>query len=191
MSITKSLAPAQPVAGGPVTFTLAVANTGPSTARDVVVSDELIAALGGASATVTGGGTCQVAGQQVTCSLPSLASGATATVTVRTTVDPGFTGAVTNTATVKASTPDPDQSNNSASVTEGLGDGACPDVGSRVTRDDLPRSGDDEGGLGCHGRPGRQGHLRGDRSQPWPVDGVRRDRDRRHARRADTADGQR
>ena len=135
VSLTKSLEPAEPVAGGPVTFTLTATNAGPSTARDVRVSDTLIAALTGATATMTGGGTCEVTGQQVDCSVASLASGGSTTVTVRATVDADFTGDVTNTATVAASTPDPDPSNNTASVTEALGTGTCPasTPGARVT----------------------------------------------------------
>ncbi|PUA79781.1 DUF11 domain-containing protein [Nocardioides currus] len=134
VSITKTLAPAEPVAGGPVTFTLTVANAGPSTARDVVVADSLIAALGDVSATMTAGGSCAVTGRDVSCRVDTLAPGATETITVRATVAPDFTGDVTNVATVTSSTPDPDQANNSASVTEALGSGSCANArGARVT----------------------------------------------------------
>lgn len=124
LSITKSMAPTTPVAGEDVTFTMVVRNAGPSTARQVVVSDSLIDPLSGATASITGGGTCGVAGQQVTCDVASLASGDQVTVTVEARVDAGYTGEVSNVGTVTAVTPDPDTSNNTARVTES-GTGSC------------------------------------------------------------------
>jgi uncharacterized repeat protein (TIGR01451 family) len=118
LSITKTMAPTTPVAGKDVTFTMVVRNAGPSTARDVVVADSLIAPLGGATASMTDGGTCRVQGQDVTCSIATLASGSQTTVTVTAALDAAFTGEVTNTATVSAATPDPDPANNTAQVTE-------------------------------------------------------------------------
>ncbi|NYE35991.1 putative repeat protein (TIGR01451 family) [Nocardioides cavernae] len=130
LSITKTMAPAKPVAGGDVTFTMAVRNAGPSTARQVVVADTLIDPLAGATATVTGGGTCRVEGQQVTCDVAALAAGEGVTVTVRATVDAGYRGEVSNVATVRAATPDPDEANNVARVTES-GTGSCVPDGRR------------------------------------------------------------
>ncbi|MBA3780411.1 MAG: DUF11 domain-containing protein [Nocardioides sp.] len=130
LSIDKTMAPARPVAGGTVTFTMVVANAGPSAARDVVVSDELIAALGKATATMTGGGTCRVDGQQVTCSLASLPSGASATVTIDATVDPAYAGEIANVASVRSATADPDLSDNTDRVVETPGAGACATAGN-------------------------------------------------------------
>ena len=130
LSITKTMAPTKPVAGADVTFTMVVRNAGPSTARQVVVSDTLIDPLGSASASITGGGSCRVEGQQVTCDLASLATGAEATITVRATIDAGYAGEVTNVVTVRSATADPDESDNTARVTES-GTGSCVPNGRR------------------------------------------------------------
>ena len=130
LSITKTMAPAAPVAGADVTFTMVVRNAGPSTARQVVVSDTLIDPLGSASASITGGGSCRVEGQQVTCDVASLATGAEATITVRATIDAGYAGEVTNVVTVRSATADPDESDNTARVTES-GTGSCVPNGPR------------------------------------------------------------
>jgi len=129
LSISKSMAPAGLVAGEDVTFSLVVTNQGLSTARDVVVTDVLIDGLIRASAEMTDGGTCRVRGQQVTCTLDALATGATATVTIHATVDPSYTGTVTNTAEVTASTTDPDLSDNTDTVTEDPDAASCRSTG--------------------------------------------------------------
>ncbi|WP_322919226.1 hypothetical protein [Nocardioides renjunii] len=144
VSITKTVSPATPVAGEQLTFTLVVRNDGPSAARDVVVSDRLDEVLGEAAATATDGGTCRIEGPEVTCTLPTLGTGRSATVTVTATVDPAHTGAVSNTASVTAATPDPDGTDNSATVTATVGTGTgltieksassrTVDAGERVT----------------------------------------------------------
>ena len=51
---------------------------------------------------------------QVDCALGTLASGASATVTI--TVTPGARGVITNRARVGSSAPDPDRSNNTATT---------------------------------------------------------------------------
>ncbi|GAA5107345.1 hypothetical protein GCM10023339_05250 [Alloalcanivorax gelatiniphagus] len=133
VSITKTMAPTRPVAGKDVTFTMVVANAGPSTARDVAVSDTLIDALGGATASMTGGGTCRVEGRAIACSIATLATGAQATVTVTATVDDAYTGEVTNVGTVSAVTPDPVAGNNTSRVTEsGTSTCAPSDVDGKV-----------------------------------------------------------
>ena len=58
-SITKTFSPAQPVAGGPVTYTLTMHNDGPGTV-DMVAADLLPAALQNPTASISGGtGNCQ------------------------------------------------------------------------------------------------------------------------------------
>ncbi len=124
LSLTKTMSPQKPVAGRSVTFTMLVRNAGPSTARQVVLSDELIPALAEATASITGAGSCRVEERLVTCTVAALAPGASATVTVRARVDEAYTGEVTNVAAVSAATPDPDPSNNTAWVGES-GAGSC------------------------------------------------------------------
>ncbi|MET0736084.1 MAG: hypothetical protein ABWY55_10650 [Microbacterium sp.] len=118
VSVTKTAAPVQPVAGENVTFTVTLANAGPSTATSVVLSDVLppgLTLLGvdpGAGVDCAGTAT-------VTCTIDALAPGASTTVDVRMNVPAGFdlqVGAV-NTATVTSATPDPVAGNDTASAT--------------------------------------------------------------------------
>nr|WP_300142483.1 DUF11 domain-containing protein [Propionicimonas sp.] len=101
-------------AGRTAIFFLSVVNTGPSTAADVVLSDTFPDLL---TPTAVSGGDCAITGQQVTCSYPTLARGEirTAMVMAAVALDAGD-GAVTNTASATASTPDPDAANNTASA---------------------------------------------------------------------------
>ena len=101
-------------AGSNLDYTLTVHNAGPDTASDVSVSDPLPAGVTLVSATPSQG-TC-AGTSTVTCDLGSLATGAPNDVTVTVVVTPARTAApsVTNTATVSASTGDPDYSNNQA-----------------------------------------------------------------------------
>jgi uncharacterized repeat protein (TIGR01451 family) len=62
-------------------------------------------------------GTCGIAGSTVTCDLGALAAHARATITISGTLAGGTAGQfLDNTATVSATQPDPDQSNNSDSI---------------------------------------------------------------------------
>ena len=101
------------------TYTLNVTNTGPSTALEVTVVDDLPALVTATSATGAGW-TCVIAddGSAVSCTRPSLASGATAPIVLEVAVgDPGEGVSIANTATVDATTPDPDPTNNTSTVT--------------------------------------------------------------------------
>ena len=97
-------------------YTLEVTNNGFADAAAVTVSDPLPTGTAYVSA-VTTLGTCSYAATPptVTCTLGTLASGATAGITV--TVTPPAAGTITNTATASSSTtPDPDTSNNTSSA---------------------------------------------------------------------------
>lgn len=104
--------------GDELTFTLAVANAGPSQASSVVVSDTIPDGLTYRSATGDGW-TCAEAAAVVTCDLAApLGPGDSAEdITVVVTVEPGAYPGVDNTATVTSVTPDPDTSDNSSTVT--------------------------------------------------------------------------
>lgn len=116
VSIVKTMTPIAPVPGQQVRFSLVVRNSGPSTATGVAVTDDLAAALTGASATTTGG-TCAINGSNsLSCALGSISPTGTATVTVTGTLAPGFTGVLTNTARASSSVPDPDTTNNASTV---------------------------------------------------------------------------
>lgn len=103
------------VAGGPIAYTLTVRNSGPSTARAVVVSDPLPASVTVTQASLPAG--CTLSGRTVTCTLGDLAPDATRTITLNGTVDPAQSGTLTNTASVSSTTPDPDPTDNSATAT--------------------------------------------------------------------------
>jgi uncharacterized repeat protein (TIGR01451 family) len=108
LSITKTDAPDPVVAGTPLTYTLHVANAGPSAAIGVTVTDTLPGGVTFGAATPSQG-TCTLAGGTLTCALGTIAPGATATVTV--TVTPTAPGTISNTAVVTSSTPDPASGN--------------------------------------------------------------------------------
>jgi uncharacterized repeat protein (TIGR01451 family) len=113
VSITKSVDSSIVANGGTVTYTLIVQNSGPSTARDAVVSDPLDPASFADVSAQSTQGSCDAT---VSCSLGALAAGGTATITITATVTAHDTTLV-NTASVSSSTPDPDDSNNTGSAT--------------------------------------------------------------------------
>lgn len=115
VSITKtdSADPVDP--GESFTYDLVVTNQGPADATNVVVNDPVPPGVTVTAADGPGGG-CVVTGNDVNCTRNALADGATWTITVDATVDPGNGGGpLTNTATVVADQIDPDPSNNSSS----------------------------------------------------------------------------
>ena len=103
--------------GDDLTFTISVTNDGPSTARDVVVTDTLPAGLEFVSASGTDW-TCTNAGNEVTCLLATrLASGATAPpITLVTGVRPAAHPGVDNVVVVESNTPETDPTDNRDSV---------------------------------------------------------------------------
>jgi len=105
--------------GDSFTFTLTVTNAGGGDATGVVVTDAIPAGLNVDGATFTGGsngpGTCTVSGQNVTCSIGDLASGASASVTITVTATADACPMVTNRATVTATNEDPANASNNTS----------------------------------------------------------------------------
>jgi uncharacterized repeat protein (TIGR01451 family) len=112
LAITK-VGPSSVTPGQLVTWTITVDNTaGPSDARNVVVDDVLPTNVGPATISSSQGGCIALP-----CSLGTLLSGATATVTITATVDQATLLDVTNRATVISDTDDTDPANNAAAVT--------------------------------------------------------------------------
>jgi uncharacterized repeat protein (TIGR01451 family) len=104
--ISKTDGQTSAVAGTSSTYTITVVNSGPSAVVDAGVLDSLPAAFTSATWTcfAAGGGHCDNAGPtagnfNTTVDLPA---GGSATFTVTGTLDPTFTGVLTNTATVAA-----------------------------------------------------------------------------------------
>lgn len=113
LSITKSSTPSGTViAGSAVAYTLNVSNAGPSPASAVSVTDTLPPGFVFTSASGTGW-TCNQSAGTVTCTLPSLAVGPANPITINGTA-PAAAGPITNTATVSATNPDPNSTNNTA-----------------------------------------------------------------------------
>jgi uncharacterized repeat protein (TIGR01451 family) len=115
LSVVKA-GPASAIAGGQVTYTITVSNNGPDAAVAATLDDPTPAGLTfvSASAPCAGG---------FPCALGDLAAGANVVVSATFDVDPNATGSVFNTASVGASTPDPDPSDNESSVTTPIGSG--------------------------------------------------------------------
>jgi hypothetical protein len=99
----------------PITFTAVVTNNGPSSAQQVTFVDPLNDLYPEVKSVSTTAGTCETQPfQQITCSLGTLASGATATVTMRMVIN--RSGLVTDSVAVISATADPDDENNVATA---------------------------------------------------------------------------
>lgn len=114
LAITKTDSPDPVTVGSNVTYTIGVTNNGPSTATNVVVSDNVPPATSFVSASASQG-TCSFSGGLVTCNLGTVFSAGTATVTM--VVTTSTSGTLSNTATVSATEPDPNTANNMATAT--------------------------------------------------------------------------
>jgi uncharacterized repeat protein (TIGR01451 family) len=112
VSVSKTASPNPGVAGAALTYRVVVTNNGPAPATNVNLTDTLPAGVT-FNATATTQGSCN-ATAPVNCSIGTLANGASAVITI--TVLPNAAGQVTNTATVTGSEPEPDASNNTATL---------------------------------------------------------------------------
>jgi uncharacterized repeat protein (TIGR01451 family) len=106
LSITKTTAATSVMPGGTLTYTITVANAGPSAATGVVVSDTLPAGTQFVSATPSQGSCSGTT--TVTCNLGTINNGANATITLQTLVT-ATTGTISNSATVTSPVSDPDE----------------------------------------------------------------------------------
>jgi uncharacterized repeat protein (TIGR01451 family) len=111
LAVTMSDDPDPVAAGGTLVYTVAVANLGPGPSPLTTVTGTL--PVGVAFLSASGG--CAHAAGVVSCTLGTLASGTTSTVTIAAAVAPGLAGIVTSTASVSGSAPDPVTANNTDS----------------------------------------------------------------------------
>jgi uncharacterized repeat protein (TIGR01451 family) len=104
----------------PLSYAVSVANTGPSHATGLTLTDTLPAGVTFVSS-VPGPPTCSLAGATLTCALGALAAGSTTMVTINVTVNGSAAGILVNTATVSGGETDPDPSDNTASAATAVG----------------------------------------------------------------------
>ncbi|GJM08882.1 MAG: hypothetical protein DHS20C11_11580 [Lysobacteraceae bacterium] len=111
LSITKEGSVETVVVWFDMSYTITVANAGPETAENVVVSDTLPADV-----FVNGGttGCLNDPGGMPNCLLEDIAPGDSVQYSFDISVELGASGVLTNTATVESDTADPDDSNNTA-----------------------------------------------------------------------------
>jgi uncharacterized repeat protein (TIGR01451 family) len=123
--ISKRSTPSQVALGQPLTYTILVTNTGPATATNLLVEDTLPPHLsfhGSSEVMVSKGAGVDlgITGATLTVTLSELRVGGVMTITARTRVGAGVSGAaVINTASVTAPN-EANPANNSTSVTTGL-----------------------------------------------------------------------
>jgi uncharacterized repeat protein (TIGR01451 family) len=126
LSITKSDSPDPVSTGAPLTYSIQVANAGPDTATNIVVTDNLPKGVSFVSADSTQG-SCSASGkknnQKVTCMLGTIGFAAGPTynpgpisVVIRV-LAPQKAGTITNTASVTSDQTDPKSGNNTATAT--------------------------------------------------------------------------
>jgi uncharacterized repeat protein (TIGR01451 family) len=114
LALSQTAAPAAPLVGQDLAFTLTVTNRGPNPAPGVVVTDPLPGGVMFVSA-VPSQGSFALNNGSLRCDLGRLAPGASATIVVR--VRPTAPGPVTNTARVSGALPDPVPGNDVATAT--------------------------------------------------------------------------
>jgi uncharacterized repeat protein (TIGR01451 family) len=113
LAVTMSDSPDPVKKGAKLTYNITVRNNGPQAASGVVLTDSLPANIIFVQASTTKG-SCQGT-STVTCSLGSLASGASANVKI--VIKPISAGTISNSASVASSVADPNGANNSATAT--------------------------------------------------------------------------
>jgi uncharacterized repeat protein (TIGR01451 family) len=111
LALTKVDTPDPVGLGEPLTWTIRATNRGPLASEQVTVTDALDPSVTLRQPPAASQGTCS-GGRTVTCALGTLASGASATVTLL--VTPGRAGDLRNTAVVRGARADPDLENNTA-----------------------------------------------------------------------------
>lgn len=109
---TASPTPAEP--GNLLTYTITVANAGPSAAENVVLTDDIPASLSGVEFSVDGGITFSP--WSGSYALGTLAAGDSRTIFIRGVVSSSVSGEIRNTAVASSTTPDPDPDNNTSTV---------------------------------------------------------------------------
>ena len=121
LSITKSVTPGTVVPGGTITYSIVLANAGPSVASSATLSDTFPSSLQNLAVVDDGPYACApLAGSTLTCTIGTHAVGMSATITITGTLTAGtyadFT-LVPNTTSISSTTPDPNTANNKSTAT--------------------------------------------------------------------------
>ncbi|MEK6300258.1 MAG: C25 family cysteine peptidase [Acidobacteriota bacterium] len=118
LSISKTVSSPTIVVGSNATYTITLTNNGFDPASSVVVTDNLPAAVTFFSCNSTAGGVCGGSGNNRTVSFTTLASGASATITIVATLNCSVANGVIvgNTASVTSAVADPVSGNDSSTV---------------------------------------------------------------------------
>lgn len=114
ISVVKTAAPNPAVPGNMLTYTVTVANAGPSASENVVLTDVIPSSLSNVEYSTNGGITFSPWSGSL--ALGTLAAGENRTILIRGTLSPSASGQIVNTAVVSSSTPDPDPDNNTSTV---------------------------------------------------------------------------
>ncbi|RDY26564.1 DUF11 domain-containing protein [Romboutsia weinsteinii] len=112
--VMKTAVPSSAVPGTLLTYPVEVVNLGPSSAENVVLSDNIPATILNPEFSVDGGVTFNP--WTGSLDIGTLAAGDSLTILIQGTVSLNATGEIVNTATVTSSTPDPDLSNNVSTI---------------------------------------------------------------------------
>ena len=131
LSVAKVDSPDPALLGEELTYALTVINNGPYTGTAVTLTDTLPAAANFASASAG----CTEAGGTVTCTLGTMASGDSVTVSI--VVRPTVVSTITNTASVSSGVADPSTGDNTATETTTVN----PAADLSVTKADFPGPG--------------------------------------------------
>lgn len=117
LAVTKTASPDPAIPGQPITWELTVANSGPSIANNVVLTDVLPTGTSIVSATVG----CSEASGVVTCSADALAAGEQLSFEIVADIDANHVDAIINTAKATSDTPDSNPGDNEATATTETG----------------------------------------------------------------------
>jgi uncharacterized repeat protein (TIGR01451 family) len=130
LSIAKAATPTEARFGQSLVYTLTVTNNGPGAATSITVTDTLPATVAWVSDSAACSHTGEPLGGTVTCTAASLANSANVAFTIAVTA-PSVFGAITNTASVSATSNDSNSSNDSATlVTDVLQTPPVPAIGT-------------------------------------------------------------
>lgn len=116
LSITKNDSPDPAIAGGNLTYKIAVMNSGPSTATNVTVTDALPAGVSNINAVGSGWNCPPPVGNIQTCTMPALPPGTAPDITITVTA-PLTTGTIINTVNISGTETDIELTNNNSSTT--------------------------------------------------------------------------